>query len=111
MASGLTHIEEHVTSIEQAVAEKPGLAFDLARTLVESTCRTVLRERSVAYAETDDLPKLFRVVTQHLPFLPSTASGASEVRDSLKRTLSGLSTAIQGICELPESVRIRVAWF
>jgi len=100
MEGGLAHIEEHVKGIEQAVAQNPGLAFDLAKTLVESTCRTVLRERSVAYAETDDLPKLFKVVTQHVPFLPSTASEASEVRDSLKRTLSGLSTAIQGICEL-----------
>lgn len=100
MESGLAHIEEHVKSIEQAVAEKPGLAFDLARTLVESTCRTVLRERSVAYAETDDLPKLFKSVTQHLPFLPSTASEAADVRSSLQRTLSGLSTAVQGICEL-----------
>lgn len=100
MARGLAHIEEHVKGIEQAVATNPGLAFDLARALVESTCRTVLRERSVAYAETDDLPKLFKTLTRHLPFLPSTASEASGVRSSLLRTLSGLSTAIQGICEL-----------
>ena len=45
MEGGLAHIEEHVKGIEQAVAENPGLAFDLAKTLVESTCRTVLRER------------------------------------------------------------------
>ncbi len=100
MEGGLAHIEGHVKGIEQAVVKNPGLAFDLAKTLVESTCRTVLRERSVAYAVTDDLPKLFKIVTQHLPFLPSTASEASEVRSSLKQTLSGLSTAIQGICEL-----------
>ena len=100
MARGLAHIEEHVKGIELAVANNPGLAFDLAKALVESTCRTVLRERSVGYAETDDLPKLFKTLTQHLPFLPSTASDASEVRSSLLRTLSGLSTAIQGICEL-----------
>ena len=100
MAGGLAHIEEHVNGIEQAVVENPGLAFDLAKTLIESTCRTVLVERSVAYATTDDLPKLFKSVTQHLPFLPSTASDAAEVRKSLQQTLSGLSTAIQGICEL-----------
>lgn len=100
MEGGLAHIREHVNGIEEAVVQNPGLAFDLAKTLVESACRTVLSERSVTYAETDDLPKLFRTVTQQLPFLPSTASHASEVRDSLKRTLSGLSAAIQGICEL-----------
>lgn len=100
VASGLTHVEQQVKSIEQAVAENPGLAFDLAKTLVESVCRTVLGERNVAFEEVDDLPKLFRSVTQILPFLPPTARGEPEVRESLRRTLNGLSTAIQGICEL-----------
>ena len=100
MASGLTHIEEQVEGIEQAVGENSGLAFDLAKTLIESTCRTVLRERSVPYAATDDLPKLFKSASQNLPFLPANTSNAGEVRKSLKQTLGGLSTAIQGICEL-----------
>ena len=100
MSGGLVHIEEQVMGIEEAVVENPGLAFDLAKTLVESTCRAVLGERSVAYAATDDLPKLFKSATQNLPFLPVTASDAAEVRKSLAQTLAGLNTAIQGICEL-----------
>lgn len=100
IAGGLTHVKQQVKSIEDAVADNPGLAFDLAKTLVESVCRTVLGERKIAFSEDDDLPKLFKVATQHLPFLPPTASGEAEVRDSLRRTLGGLSTAIQGICEL-----------
>ena len=63
MAGGLVHIEEQVKGIEQAVVENPGLAFDLAKTLIESTCRAVLGERSVVYAATDDLPKLFKSAT------------------------------------------------
>jgi hypothetical protein len=100
IAGGLTHVEQQVKSIEQAVTGNPGLAFDLAKTLIESVCRAVLGERNIAFSEDDDLPKLFKTASQHLPFLPPTASGEAEVRDSLKRTLGGLSTAIQGICEL-----------
>lgn len=100
MAAGLAHIEAQVKGIEQAVAENPGLAFDLAKTLVESTCRAVLVERSIPHADTDDLPKLFKAATKQLPFLPAAASGAAEVRKSLAQTLAGLNTAIQGICEL-----------
>lgn len=100
IASGLVHIEEQVTSIELAVGENPGLAFDLAKTLIESVCRTVLAERSVAFSEDDDLPKLFKAASQSLPFLPLTASNEGEVRKSLVQTLSGLSTTIQGIREL-----------
>jgi hypothetical protein len=100
MAGGLNHVEQHVKSIEQAVAENPGLAFDLAKTLVETVCRTVLSERDIAFSEDDSLPKLFKIATMHLPFLPPTASREAEARESLRRTLGGLSTAIQGICEL-----------
>jgi len=98
--SGLSHIEQQVKSIEQAVVENPGLAFDLARTLIESVCRAVLSERAIPYTDDDDLPKLFKTLSYYLPFLPPTASREAETRESLKRTVGGLSTTIQGICEL-----------
>ena len=100
IAGGLVHIGKHVSAIEKAVVEEPGLAFDLAKTLVESTCRAVLDSRSIAFNKDDDLPKLFKKATIHLPFLPPTASAEARTRESLKRTLSGLNTTIQGICEL-----------
>ncbi|MDA8048590.1 MAG: abortive infection family protein [Rhodospirillales bacterium] len=100
MEAGLGHIEQQVLGIERAVFENPALAFDLAKTLIESTCRTVLGERSVPYDAGDDLPRLFWLAARVLPFLPPTASTAAEVRNSLRQTLVGLSTAVQGICEL-----------
>jgi len=57
IAGGLVHIEEQVKGIERAVLENPGLAFDLAKTLVESVCRAVLTERSIAFEPGDDVPK------------------------------------------------------
>ncbi|MFN6145530.1 MAG: abortive infection family protein [Planctomycetota bacterium] len=75
------------------------MAFDLAKAVVESACRTVLAERALAYSELDDLPKLFKNTTRHLPFLPAGTASA-EARKGLEKTLSGLSTALQGICEL-----------
>jgi len=100
VARGLVHIEQQVHALELAVAENPGLAFDLAKTLVESVCRAVLGERAIKFSEADDLPKLFRIVSTHLPFLPATATYMPETRKSLAQTLNGLHTAIQGICEL-----------
>lgn len=100
IAGGLAHIEEQVTGIERAVVENPGLAFDLAKTLVESICRAVLVERSIPFRENDDLPKLFKTTITNLAFLPPEASRAAEVRRSLAQTLNGLHTAVQGICEL-----------
>jgi len=100
MAAGLAHVEEQVTALEQAVVENPGLAFDLAKTLVESACRTILNERQQSYASDDDLPKLFKTVTTLLPLSPSSASSSSGGHKSLKQTVNGLHTALQGVCEL-----------
>jgi len=100
LAAGLAHAEEQVRSIEQAVAENPGLAFDLARTLVETVCRTILSERNVEFSRDDDLPKLFKTASNNLPLLPAAAASQVEVRKALARTMSGLTAAIQGICEL-----------
>src|SRR5437867_10201165 len=100
IAGGMQHIEEQVKGIERAVDENPGLAFDLAKTLIESACRTILTERNIAFDPGDDLPKLFKTASLNLPFLPASASGETEVRKSLAQTLSGLQTAIQGVCEL-----------
>lgn len=100
IAAGLVRIEEEVKSIEWAVVENPGLVFDFSRALIETVCKTILRERSVAYKDSDNLPKLFKAVTQILPFLPATASNEAKARESLDKTLSALHTAVQGICEL-----------
>lgn len=100
ISAGLGHIEQQVRSLESAVSENTGLAFDLAKTLVESVCRTVLEERSIPFSGDDDLPRLFKLVSQSLPFLPATASNETAVRKSLAQTLNGLGTAVKGICEL-----------
>ena len=100
VSQGLHHIEEQVNAIERAVSENSGLVFDLAKTLVESTCRTILTDRGIQWSEREDLPSLFRKVRDNLPMLPSGESEASDVRESILRIVGGLSGAIHGISEL-----------
>lgn len=100
VAQGWAHVEKQVKAIEEAVFENPGLAFDLAKTLVESACRTILTERSVTFEKDDDVQTLFKQVRQNLQMLPTAASDEREARASLERTLSGLNTTLQGVCEL-----------
>jgi hypothetical protein len=100
IASGLEHISAHVEALESAVHENPALAFDLSKTVIESVCKTILADRSIAYANDDNMPKLIKSVQNSLPFLPSSESASIEARNSLRQTLGGLSAAVQGVCEL-----------
>jgi|CXWL01.1.fsa_nt_gi hypothetical protein len=100
MAAGMVHIEEQIKGIELSITENPGLAFDLARTLIESACKTILSERKISFAPDDDLPKLFKTVTKHLPFLPVSSASEADARKKLLQTLGGLHTSVLGVCEL-----------
>jgi len=100
VAGGMLHIEEQVKALEVAIDQNAGLAFDLARTLVESTCKTIITERGSLFDKDDDLPKLFKTVTLCVPFLPVALAGDSGARKSIQQTLSGLNTALLGVCEL-----------
>ncbi len=100
IAGGMVHIEEQVKALELAVAQNAGLAFDLAKTLVESTCKTIITERGNQYNKDDDLPELFKIVTRSIPFLPVALAAEADARRSLEQTLNGLKTALQGMCEL-----------
>jgi hypothetical protein len=102
VSRGLSQIERQVVAAENAVRGEPafGLAFDLSRTLIESTCRTILTERQVEWNRDEDLPALIRKVRRNLPFLPPSSSNETTARGSLEQALSGLQSAVQGICEL-----------
>jgi hypothetical protein len=94
------HIEQQVVALEQAVATNPGLAFDLAKTLLESTCKTVLAECKAGYDGAWELPRLLKETLAQLRLVPAALVGDRDVADSLRKTAGGLQTAIQGICEL-----------
>lgn len=100
IAGGLLHIEEQVKALELAVFENTGLAFELAKTLVESACKTIITERGGTFEKDDDLAKVFKSASQCVPFLPPAMAAEGAARKSLQQTLSGLSTALQGVCEL-----------
>ena len=100
VAQGWTHADEQVTAIEDAVFSNPAFAFDLAKTLVESACKTILTERALAFGKDDDMQALFKLTKQNLPLLPTDATKERDARRSLEQTLNGLNTVLQGVCEL-----------
>jgi hypothetical protein len=101
--TGAAHLERQVVALESAASSNPGLAFDLAKTLLESTCKTVLSERACKYENGWDLPKLLKETLSQSELVPQELGADADVSDSLRKTAGGLQTTIQGICELRNS--------
>lgn len=59
-ANGIPHIEKQIAALESAVADNPSLAFDLAKFIVESTCKTILTERKISFEKGDNYRSYIR---------------------------------------------------
>jgi hypothetical protein len=83
--AGAVHIEQQIIALEGAVGSNSGLAFDVAKTLLESACKTVLSERECGYDNGWDLPKLLKETLGQLRLVPAGLDGEREVSESLRR--------------------------
>jgi hypothetical protein len=93
-------LHRQVSELENAVINNPGLAFDLSKTLIESTCKTILNDRGQPPDEKWDLPKLLKQTLNNLQLVPDSHSDISAPSEALKKIAGGLQTVTQGICDI-----------
>lgn len=95
-----TQLEHHVEELERSVEENTGLAFDAAKALLETVCKTILIDRAVPVQGGWDLQELFRNTLKVLHLIPEDRTDAKNTHEGLRKTMNGLQTAIHGLSEL-----------
>src|SRR5205085_11948217 len=60
LEAGAAHIERQIVAIESTIVQQPEYVFDLAKSLIESACKTILRDRGHSVNDDLDLPRLFK---------------------------------------------------
>lgn len=93
-------IDQQVRAIEDAIERVPDFAFDLAKTLVESVCKTILEDIGRPADPAWDAPRVMKETTTFLAMFPPGNPNAAKVQETIKKTINGLHTTIQGLCEL-----------
>ena len=73
----------------------PEGAITMARTLLESTLKTILDDREVPYSERDDLPALYKAVSKQLNLAPD-----KHTEEAFKRILGGCHSVVVGLGSL-----------
>ena len=99
-AGGAIQIQQQVEAIEESINKAPALVFDLSKAFIETVCKTILSELGIAYDNDSDCPGLLRIVTTNLRLFPAGHTAPSEITDSIKKTINGLMTTVQGLCEI-----------
>jgi hypothetical protein len=99
-ASDPGYVAQQITRMEAAVYNDPPLAIGTAKELVETTCKTVLRERRIDFDENLDLPQLVKLVARNLQLTPDDVTESGAVGDALRRLLGNLGSVTYGVAEL-----------
>lgn len=97
---GAVHFKEQLELIEQSVVEHPNNAIDISKALVETCCKTILRERGGTFDKEDDLPKLFRSVQDHIRLVPEDHSGDDGLRERVRKLVGSINGMVAALCEL-----------
>lgn len=98
-----SYVMGQITRMESAVENDPGLAIGTAKELVETVCKTILKERNIAITGNEDLPKLVKETAKELKLTPSDIPDDAKASESIKRLLSNLATITNGVAELRNS--------
>jgi hypothetical protein len=94
------YITQQITRMETAVNTDPGLAIGTAKELIETCCRTILKERGVKCSDAAEVTDLVKLTARTLALTPDDVSEKSKAAEVIKRLLSNLGTIAQGVAEI-----------
>lgn len=90
-------ILDHLARLGDTVDKDPRHAVSTAKALTESTAKSVLTARGIAYTRSDKVPAL---VTRAQQSLALSAKSASDEAPALRQILQSLVTLAQGVTEI-----------
>lgn len=96
-------ILDHLARLGDTVETDPRLAVSTAKALIESTAKSVLTARGIAYTKSDKVPALVNRAQQSLAL---SAKGASSEVPALRQILQSLVTLAQGVTEIRNQVGV-----
>ncbi len=93
-------LNRQINRIESNVDTDPSLAIGTAKELVETCCKTILKEHGETIPKGADVGQLVKATLKTLKLLPDDIPESAKGSKTIKRTLSNLSSVTQGLAEL-----------
>jgi hypothetical protein len=99
-ALDLPELHRQIQRLQSSLEHDPGLAIGTAKELVETVCKTILEERSLAYGDSADIGSLVKEARKALGLVPESIPNAARGAESIRRLLSNLGSVAQSLGEL-----------
>ncbi len=100
VAFDANHLADQIRRMEKSVEDDPPLALGTAKELLETCCKTILRERGKPVTGSPDMPALLKGAMKELNLVPESVPEHARGGDIIKRLLSNLGSICQCMAEL-----------
>jgi hypothetical protein len=94
------YVSGKITLMNEAISTDTDLAIGTAKELLETVCKSILKQKGFSYDSSWTLPRLVKETANSLDFKPKEAEDPAKAEQSIKQVLSGISTVVQGLTEL-----------
>lgn len=93
-------MQKEIQRLENAVTSDPALAIGTAKDLVESCCKSILRQRGITVNASASLPELTKALAKELSLVPEGISDKARGAETVKLILRNLSSLTHYLAEL-----------
>lgn len=95
------YVKAKIQIMLDAINTNTDLALGTAKELVETCCKSILKEKGQTYDKNWDLGQLFKKTIKEISFRDlSAVDNPTQADKSIKQIIGGLNSVIQGITEL-----------
>lgn len=94
------YVLQQITRMEVAINHDPDLAIGTAKELVETVCKTIIREREEPIPRNADLPQLVKQTAKLLQLTPDDIPEEARASQTIRRLLSNFAVIARGVAEL-----------
>ena len=94
-------IRQQVEALEDALPDKPGVAVSFCRTLIETTCKTILIDRGQTPDQAWEAPKLIAETTKFLHLgIHDSGQTDADLREGAEKLVRGVNSIIDGVVQI-----------
>ena len=97
------YVNSKIDTMVNTISTDTDLAIGMAKELMETTCKSILKTKNIEVDKQWSLLKLLKETTNSLDFTPKEVTEAEKAERAIKQILSGISSIIQGVSELRNS--------
>lgn len=97
------YVSDKITLMFDTVSKNTDVAIGTAKELLETTCKSILKQKGITIDNNWTLPRLVKETHNNLDFTPKNVADAEKAKTSILQILGGISSVVQGVSELRNS--------